>query len=152
MPISIAAGLILAVLLSGLGTYWFIRVYRPGITDSPWYWGLMFCGAGLIGLLGTGPRYALREAGLERQLEARTEIHRRRADPEYRAAVSEAEAAAAAQPAESPATTQPATAPQVKLLKTLGPLIALASVGALVSAIMLRREQAQLAATTMPRK
>src|ERR1700712_2110852 len=98
MPNPIVAGLLLALLLSGVGLYWLIRMNRPGMTDSPWFWGAMFCGTALIGLLAVGPRYATREAGLERQLEARTEIHRRRLDPAYREAVAETEAEAASQP------------------------------------------------------
>ena len=145
MPNPIVAGLLLALLLSGVGLYWLIRMNRPGMTDSPWFWGAMFCGTALIGLLAVGPRYATREAGLERQLEARTEIHRRRLDPAYGEAVAKAETEAASQPTPVKLSRSEAEAlVHVKLIKTLGPLIALALTGTIVSGLMLQREQAQL--------
>jgi len=39
---------------------------RPPITESPWYWVYLFATAGLIALLLAGPKYAVRQAQIEK--------------------------------------------------------------------------------------
>jgi hypothetical protein len=43
---------------------------RP-ITDSPWFWAYLFCTAALIALAVIGPKYALRQAHIEREFQGR---------------------------------------------------------------------------------
>ena len=43
----------------------------PPITDSPWYWLYLFCTAGLVALVIMGPKFAARQAQIERKSEAR---------------------------------------------------------------------------------
>jgi hypothetical protein len=56
---------------------------KPGanvpITDSPWFWLLVFCAAGLLFLAAIWPRYAARQRRLEMQFRAREEILQRQA-------------------------------------------------------------------------
>ncbi len=44
---------------------------RPSITESPWYWVYLFCAAGAVALLLAGPKFASRQAQIERNYEAR---------------------------------------------------------------------------------
>ncbi|MCA9178366.1 MAG: hypothetical protein KDB14_28090 [Planctomycetales bacterium] len=41
------------------------------LMDSPWYWMHLFCVAALIGLVLVGPRFAARQAGVERKFQGR---------------------------------------------------------------------------------
>jgi hypothetical protein len=50
---------------------------RPRLTDSPWFWLLVFANAALIGLAAIGPKYNRRQAAVERRYEARQEVARR---------------------------------------------------------------------------
>jgi len=43
---------------------------RP-ITDSPWFWAYLFCTAALIALALIGPKYARRQAHIEREFQGR---------------------------------------------------------------------------------
>jgi len=43
---------------------------RP-ITDSPWFWAYLFCTAALIALALIGPKYAQRQAHIEREFQGR---------------------------------------------------------------------------------
>jgi hypothetical protein len=43
----------------------------PSITESPWFWGMLFCLAGLLGTLAIGPKYSQRQAQLERKYQGR---------------------------------------------------------------------------------
>lgn len=45
--------------------------------DSPWFWAMLFCAAGMMVLLAMWPRYAARQRRLEMQYLAREEIVRR---------------------------------------------------------------------------
>lgn len=45
-------------------------IERP-ITDSPWFWGYLFAVAALIALALMGPKYAARQAQIEREFQAR---------------------------------------------------------------------------------
>ncbi|MCA9142540.1 MAG: hypothetical protein H6821_09415 [Planctomycetaceae bacterium] len=47
---------------------------RKSITDSPWYWVYLFCTAGAIALLLAGPKFASRQAQIERKYEARQHV------------------------------------------------------------------------------
>jgi hypothetical protein len=51
---------------------------RPPITDSPWFWLLLFSAAAIGGLLAIAPKYAIRQAGVEQKSAAREEVARRR--------------------------------------------------------------------------
>lgn len=55
---------------------------RPPLTDSPWFWVLLFAVAGLIALLAIAPRYSPRQRRIEMQYMAREEMLRRRAEGE----------------------------------------------------------------------
>lgn len=44
---------------------------RGSITDSPWYWLHLFCVAALVGLVLVGPKFAERQAGVERKFQGR---------------------------------------------------------------------------------
>ena len=41
------------------------------MTDSPWFWAYLFATAGLIGLALIGPKYAARQAQIEREYQGR---------------------------------------------------------------------------------
>lgn len=47
---------------------------RPPLTDIPWFWAVLFCSVALIGILTVGPKFARRQAQLERRAEARERI------------------------------------------------------------------------------
>jgi hypothetical protein len=47
------------------------------LTDSPWFWVLVFAGMALAALLAIGPKYGGRQARLERQYQARERIDTR---------------------------------------------------------------------------
>ncbi len=69
-------------------------VARP-ITDSPWFWLLVFSAAGLVCVLVIMPQYAKRQRRLEMQYMAREEILRRQAEGEPAAREAGEEGAAA---------------------------------------------------------
>ncbi len=41
------------------------------MTESPWFWGMLFCAAGLFGTFAIGPKYSQRQAQLERKYQGR---------------------------------------------------------------------------------
>jgi hypothetical protein len=51
---------------------------RPPITDSPWFWLIVFSCSALAGLMAIAPKYSVRQAGVERKSAAREEVARRR--------------------------------------------------------------------------
>ncbi|MEX2306301.1 MAG: hypothetical protein WD738_01835 [Pirellulales bacterium] len=53
--------------------------HRSPITDSPWFWVLIFAGMALAALLAIGPKYGGRQARLELQYQARERIAAERA-------------------------------------------------------------------------
>jgi hypothetical protein len=53
---------------------------RSPLTDSPWFWVLVFAGMALAALLAIGPKYGGRQARLERQYQARERIAARSTD------------------------------------------------------------------------
>lgn len=44
------------------------------ITDSPWLWAALFTGVGLAALFATGGKFGKRQAGIERQYQARAAV------------------------------------------------------------------------------
>jgi hypothetical protein len=50
---------------------------RARLTDSPWFWLLVFANAALLGVALIGPKYNQRQGAVERRFEARREIARR---------------------------------------------------------------------------
>lgn len=51
---------------------------RPPLTDSPWYWLYLFATAGLVALVLMGPKYALRQAQLERNYQGQQRANQHR--------------------------------------------------------------------------
>jgi hypothetical protein len=47
---------------------------RAPITDSPWFWVLMFSLVGLLALVVIGGKYSRRQAAIERQYQARERV------------------------------------------------------------------------------
>jgi hypothetical protein len=56
------------------------RADVPRLSDSPWFWAMLFGAAGAIILLVAAPKYAKRQRGLEMQYYARQEIARRQVE------------------------------------------------------------------------
>jgi hypothetical protein len=54
----------------------------PSVSESPWFWVMVFSLAALMGLATIGPKYAQRQAGVERRFEARQEAARRETRPQ----------------------------------------------------------------------
>lgn len=44
---------------------------RRSLTESPWYWIYLFASAGLIALMLAGPKFAARQAQIERKSQGR---------------------------------------------------------------------------------
>jgi hypothetical protein len=44
---------------------------RPPVTDSAWFWVLVFSLMGIVALAAIGEKYGKRQAGIERQYQAR---------------------------------------------------------------------------------
>jgi hypothetical protein len=74
MPASFPITLFVAALLAAAATYLVIRVSRPGITDSAWFWVFVFCTIGLIGVVVISPKYDDRQKRLEARYEGRQRI------------------------------------------------------------------------------
>ena len=87
------------------------------LSDSPWYWAYLFCTAGLIALVLIGPKFAARQAQVERKYQGR-----------QRAAQQ-----SAGQEPNTPLSSTGSTA------ITLAPLIALLAAGVLVCWVQLWR-------------
>lgn len=47
---------------------------RPPITDSPWFWVMLFALMALGAIVAIGGKYGRRQAGIERQFQARQRI------------------------------------------------------------------------------
>jgi hypothetical protein len=62
--------LIQPILLSCL----FSMSSKPPVTDSPWFWVLMFSLIGIAAIVAIGGQYGKRQARLERQYQARERI------------------------------------------------------------------------------
>jgi hypothetical protein len=55
-------------------------ISRSPLSDSPWFWVMIFCAAGVVFLLVISPQYGKRQRRLEMQYYARQEIERRQVD------------------------------------------------------------------------
>jgi hypothetical protein len=55
------------------------RERRP-ITDSPWFWLILFAGSALVAVVVVGPKYTYRQARLERMNSTREQIARGEVD------------------------------------------------------------------------
>ncbi len=53
---------------------------RAPLTDSPWFWVMLFSAVGVVLLLAMSPKYARRQRQLEMQYYARQEIARRQVE------------------------------------------------------------------------
>lgn len=42
------------------------------LAESPWFWAMLFCGAGLLGAMLIAPKFARRQAQLEQKYQGRT--------------------------------------------------------------------------------
>jgi hypothetical protein len=47
--------------------------------DSPWFWLCLFSGVALLAVAAIGPKYAKRQAGIERKFQMREHVAERRA-------------------------------------------------------------------------
>ena len=70
--------LFFAIVLAAAAAYLITRLYRPGITDSPWLWAFAFSAMGTIGVLVIAPKYDDRQKRLEARYEGREQIAARR--------------------------------------------------------------------------
>ena len=64
---------------------------KKTITDSPWYWVYLFCTAGAVALLLAGPKFAARQAQIERNSEARLQVAQQVASQQINVAEQEGE-------------------------------------------------------------
>jgi hypothetical protein len=97
------------------------------ITDSPWFWVLIFAGMALAALLAIGPKYGGRQARLERQYQARARVAERQASGEN----------AAPRPGDETTARDFASADET--LIPLWPLAVILSLVIVVAAVMLFR-------------
>ena len=104
--------------------------HRLSVTDSPWFWVLMFSGMALAALVAIGPKYGGRQARLERQYQARERIAERRDANNETARVRTGDQAERRDLASAGETLVP-----------LWPLALLLSVVVILSVIMLVRER-----------
>jgi hypothetical protein len=104
----------------------------PPVTDSPWFWVLVFVLVGLVGLAAIHDKYGKRQAGIERQYQARERT------AEQVAAVGNANSGdgKAAEDVALPAYATPGH----NIISIL-PLFAILSVVGVVAAFMLSRER-----------
>jgi hypothetical protein len=100
---------------------------RRAIADSPWFWVMLFCAAGVIFLLIMSTKYASRQRRLEMQYYARQEIARRQVEG----------TAAAREAGQEGSQPPPETG---ELLIPLGPLVTLFAVFVVISAVLFWRD------------
>jgi hypothetical protein len=111
---------------------------RTPITDSPWFWVLVFSLVGLVGLAAIRDKYGKRQAGIERQYQARE-----RTAEQAAVAGKDGEAADAIHTTDVPL---PAYATPGHNLISIWPLFVLLVVVGVAAAILLARERRQIAA------
>jgi len=99
------------------------------ITDSPWYWVLLFSLMALLVLVVIGPKYGRRQSAMERKYQARERIEEQRAARNNPGDNARSDEIAARRQFASPGDT----------LVPLWPLAAIFVVVALFAVYMLRR-------------
>jgi hypothetical protein len=67
---------------------------KQSLTDSPWFWAMVFSAMGVVLLLAISPKYAQRQGRLELQYQARQEIARRQVEGSAATRESSAEGSA----------------------------------------------------------
>ena len=97
------------------------RVERPGWSESPWFWVMIFSAAAALFLLGFSTKYAARQRRLEMQYYARQEITRRQVE-------------GTPTPADGPGEVAP-PAPG-ELIIPIWPLVTLLALSSAVSAVL----------------
>lgn len=107
----------------------------PPVSDSPWFWVLVFVLVGLVGLAAIHDKYGKRQAGIERQYQARERT------AEQVAAVGNAESGDGNTVEDVPL---PAYATPGHNLISIWPLFAILALLGVVAAIMLSRERKRI--------
>jgi hypothetical protein len=102
---------------------------RSPVTDSPWFWVMMFSLMALGALLAIGGKYGRRQAAIERQFQARTRVAEQQADANNSPASARLEGQIPSRDFATPSDT----------LIPLWPLAVVLLVVALFAAIMLVR-------------
>ena len=108
-----------------------IRNAQSGLTDSPWFWALAFSLVGLLALavIGFSGKYGKRQAGIERQYQARERVAEKLTsenNPDVAGRIDQSE------------VRRPFATPGNNLITTW-PLAALLGIVAVVAALMLYR-------------
>lgn len=105
----------------------------PGrLTDSPWFWSLLFSVMSLVGIGLIGPKYARRQAQIEGRYLGRE-----------RAAVERQRRAAGLEPVDLADTAADAAAAPPERIVPTWTLVTLAGLAAAGSAVMLARERSR---------
>jgi hypothetical protein len=102
---------------------------QSGVTDSPWFWVLVFSSMALAALLAIGPKYGRRQANLERKYQARERVAEELSRGNNSAGEGRSDEVAAPRAFASPGDT----------LVPLWPLAAILILAVLFSAVMLGR-------------
>jgi hypothetical protein len=108
----------------------------PPITDSPWFWAMVYSAVPLVALALLSGKYAARQSQLERQYQGR----QRMADG---AASETAPAETNALAGDAEAESRPFSSPDDTLISLI-PLVAIFALCAIGSAVMLYRERRRL--------
>jgi hypothetical protein len=127
---------ILPILLSGFLVGWLSMGNQtnqsPPVSDSPWFWVLVFVLVGLVGLAAIHDKYGKRQAGIERQYQARERT------AEQVAAIGNADSGDGKTVEDVPL---PGYATPGHNLISIWPLFVILAVLGVVAAIMLSRER-----------
>jgi hypothetical protein len=99
------------------------------ITDSPWFWGLVFAAMSLVGMALIGPKFERRQGQIEGRFAGREQAHLERQ-----------RRAAGLPPIDLSAETKDADTTRPTRIVPLWTLVTLATVAAACSAAMLARE------------
>lgn len=107
------------------------------VTDSPWFWGLMFSAMSLVGMAMIGPKFERRQGQIEGRFTGRQQAHMER--QRRTAGLPPVDLAAEAR------DPSPSTSARIVPLWTLASLAAAATAG---SAVMLWRQRRSHASRT----
>jgi hypothetical protein len=113
------------------------RADVPRLSDSPWFWAMLFGAAGAAILLLAAPQYAKRQRRLEMQYYARQEIERRQVEGQ----------AVARDPGQEGSAPPPEPG---QLVIGLWPLVVLSTTLCAISAAMLWRSRRALGEPARP--